>query len=301
MLQSMVSSRVAGQAAPPNCGCWTMSLARVFLPPPQDALQSLVSLQPPTSQSTRQNTFNVLPPTMYQNLVKMVIMMDVCQYIRIFWFHWPNYLGLFICWPHIITLHFKINVQVTVFATTIINWIIRRIRIKWWWDGDGQQWWWFWSWQLALICRTNRAKDSAINFNDCMSASRRFHLSCLWPGPRCSIILKHLYINRSRMVDKIYTHLFSDVPSIIYSTRHNDLLQSSRSKAEHPPGKTLCNPFKDLRNAGFVDAMHQNTGDKTMMDPPGQTLAAYQFQALHNVSLFFRWWALPGNFYTVYQ
>ena len=85
MLQSIVSSR-AGQAAPPNCGCWTTSLVRVFLPPLQVALQSLQSVQPPTSQSTRQNTFNALPPTVYQNLVKMVIMimMNICLYIRIF-------------------------------------------------------------------------------------------------------------------------------------------------------------------------------------------------------------------------
>ena len=103
------------------------------------------------------------------------------------------------------------------------------------------------------------------------------------------------------MVDKLYTHLFSEVPSII-PTSNNDLFQaSSRSKTVHPPGKTLCNPFKDLRNAGFVDAMHENTDDETMMDPPGQTLATYRFQALHNVSLFFRCWSLPGNFYTAYQ
>ena len=55
-----------------------------------------------------------------------------------------------------------------------------------------------------------------------------------------------------------------------------------------PLAKILCNHFKDLRNAGFVDAMHENTDDETMMDPPGQTLATYRFQALHNVSLFFR-------------
>ena len=94
-LQSIVSSR-AGQAAPPNCGCWTTSLARVFLPPLQGALHSLVSLQSLTSQSTRQNTFNVLPPTVYQNLVIMVITMDVCLNIRIFWFHWSNNLSLII-------------------------------------------------------------------------------------------------------------------------------------------------------------------------------------------------------------
>ena len=63
------------------------------------------------------------------------------------------------------------------------------------------------------------------------------------------------------------------------SPRNNDSLQaSSRSKAVHLPGKTLCNPLKDLRDAGFVDAMHQNTDDETMMDPPGQTWQLITFR-----------------------
>ena len=88
-------------------------------------------------------------------------------------------------------------------------------------------------------------------------------------------------MKRCHLIDQIYAYLISAIRS---TSDYSTLQPSSRSQAVHRPGKTLCDPFKSLHNAAFVNAMHKNA-DRWSDDGFFWTnfYTAYQYQTLHNV------------------
>ena len=90
----------------------------------------------------------------------------------------------------------------------------------------------------------------------------------------CTLI-HHTWLIRSTPI----TYLISSFAISSVSTGDN---QSSCSQPSQSPGKTLCDPAKDLHNEGFAMRCMKMLVDEEAMDSPGKVYTAFWYQALHH-------------------